>query len=106
MNYGEQVKARECSVERTVDVISGRWTTLIVRELLGGTRRYGELRATLKGVSPKTLTDKLRDLETQGVLTRTVYPSVPPRVEYSLTPKGRALEGVIAAMKAWGDRWT
>ncbi|BDP42488.1 transcriptional regulator [Deinococcus aetherius] len=106
MNYEEQVRRKECSVERTVDVIGGRWTTLIVRELLRGTRRYGELRAALTGVSPKTLTDKLRELEEQGVLTRTVYPAVPPRVEYTLTPKGRALEGVIAAMHAWGDRWT
>lgn len=106
MNYESQLRRKECSVERTVDVIGGKWTTLIVRELLRGTRRYGELRSALTGVSPKTLTDKLRELEEQGVLTRTVYPAVPPRVEYTLTPKGRALEGVIGAMQVWGDRWT
>ncbi|WP_102125165.1 winged helix-turn-helix transcriptional regulator [Deinococcus planocerae] len=106
MNYEQRVRRKECSVERTVDVIGGKWTTLIVRELLRGTRRYGELRAALAGVSPKTLTDKLRELEEGGVLTRTVYPAVPPRVEYALTPKGRALEGVIQAMHVWGERWT
>lgn len=106
MNYEEQIRRKECSVERTVDVIGGKWTTLIVRELLGGTRRYGEVRAALSGVSPKTLTDKLRELEEGGILTRTVYPAVPPRVDYTLTDKGRALEGVIRAMQAWGDHWT
>lgn len=106
MNYEQRIQNPACSVERTVDVVSGKWTTLIVRELLHGTRRYGELRSALTGVSPKTLTDKLRDLEDHGILTRTVHPSVPPKVEYTLTEKGRALEGVIRAMQTWGDQWT
>ena len=95
-----------CVVERTVDVIGGKWTTLILRELLKETRRFGELRAALTGISPKTLTDRLRELEDCGVLERTVYPEVPPRVEYTLTEKGEALRDIVDAMAAWGARWT
>jgi DNA-binding HxlR family transcriptional regulator len=100
-----QTDAR-CVVERTTEVIGGKWTTLILRELLRGTRRFGELRAALAGISPKTLTDRLRDLEESGVVTRTVYPEVPPRVEYALTEKGEALRPVVDAMAAWGAAWT
>ncbi len=95
-----------CVVERTVDIIGGKWTTLILRELLKKTRRFGELRAALTGISPKTLTDRLRELEDCGVLERTVYPEVPPRVEYTLTEKGEALRDIVDAMAAWGARWT
>ncbi len=94
----------DCAVERTLEVIGPRWTTLILRELLGGTRRFGELRATLLGVSPKTLTERLRDLEARGLLTRTVYPEVPPRVEYALTERGRTLGVIIEAMRDWGEQ--
>lgn len=90
-----------CAVERTLEVIGPKWTLLILRELLGGTKRFGELRAAL-GVNPKTLTDRLRDLEARGVLDRTVYPEVPPRVEYDLTERGRELGPVVAAMARWG----
>lgn len=100
-----QTDAR-CVVERTAEVIGGKWTTLILRELLRGTRRFGELRASLAGISPKTLTDRLRDLEESGVITRTVYPEVPPRVEYALTAKGEALRPVVDAMAVWGAAWT
>ncbi len=106
MKYVERVEASGCPVERTVDIVGGRWTTLIVNELLSGTKRYGQLRAALTGVSPKTLTDKLRELEDHGVVTRTVHASVPPKVEYTLTEKGQALEAVIGAMRVWGQRWT
>jgi DNA-binding HxlR family transcriptional regulator len=95
-----------CAVERTAEVIGGKWTTLILRDLLRGTRRFGELRAALGSVSPKTLTDRLRELERSGLVTRTVYPEVPPRVEYTLTPKGEALRPVVDAMAAWGAEWT
>lgn len=95
-----------CVVERTAEVIGGKWTTLILRELLRGSRRFGELRASLAGISPKTLTDRLRELEQSGVITRTVYPVVPPRVEYALTDKGEALRPVVDAMAAWGAEWT
>ena len=114
---GEQDKARDtykdrvantpqCTVERTVNVIGGKWTTLIVRELLGGTKRFGEIRTSLTGVSPKTLTDRLRELEAHGILEREVYAEVPPRVEYSLTERGRALRPIFDAMSEWGGKWT
>ena len=107
MNFDTQIQARlECSVERALAVIDGKWTTLILRDLLSGTRRFGELRASLTGISPKTLTDRLRDLEANGVLTRQVYAQIPPRVEYTLTDKGRALGGVVGALAEWGAQWT
>ena len=107
MNLEDQVQARpECTVERALTVIDGKWTTLILRDLLSGTRRFGELRTSLGGISPKTLTDRLRDLEGQGVLTRRIFPEVPPRVEYTLTEKGQALGSVVNALAEWGAQWT
>jgi DNA-binding HxlR family transcriptional regulator len=96
----------ECTVERALEVVGGKWTTLILRDLLSGTKRFGELRASLSGIPPKTLTERLRDLETRGVLERLQHPEIPPRVEYTLTEKGRALGAIIDAMAAWGERWT
>jgi DNA-binding HxlR family transcriptional regulator len=96
----------ECTVERTLDVIGGKWTTLILRDLLGGTKRFGQLRSSLGGIPPKTLTERLRDLERHGALERVQYPEIPPRVEYTLTEKGRALGAIIDAMADWGSRWT
>lgn len=94
-----------CPVERTLRVIGGKWTLLIMRDLFGGTKRFGEIRRSLGHVSPKTLAQRLRELEGQGLVTRTVYPEVPPRVEYALTEKGRNLEEIIDAMRRWGERW-
>lgn len=96
-------KRPECGVERTLHVIGGKWTTLILRELLAGTRRYSELKRSLGRVSPKTLTERLRHLEAEGLLTRTVYAEVPPRVEYTLTARGEGLGDIIAAMARWGS---
>ncbi len=107
MNFETQIHERpECTVERALAVIDGKWTTLILRDLLSGTRRFGELRSSLSGISPKTLTDRLRALETQGVLTRQVFPEIPPRVEYTLTDKGRALGSVVHSLAEWGAQWT
>lgn len=92
----------DCPVGRALAVIGGKWTMLILRELYVGTRRFGELRAALAGISPKTLTERLRILEQQGIVSRTVYPEVPPRVEYSLTGRGRTLGPIIEAMREWG----
>ncbi|THF71714.1 helix-turn-helix transcriptional regulator [Deinococcus sp. Arct2-2] len=104
MQYGQAMAKRpECGVERTLHVMGGKWTTLILRELLAGTRRYSELKRSLGRVSPKTLTERLRHLEAEGLLTRTVYAEVPPRVDYTLTTRGQGLGDIIAAMARWGS---
>jgi DNA-binding HxlR family transcriptional regulator len=94
-----------CPIERTVTILEGKWTLLILRELFTGTKRFGELRAALPGASPKTLTERLRILERQGIIARTIYPEVPPRVEYALTPLGETLSPIIEALRAWGTQW-
>lgn len=91
-----------CPVARAVAVLDGKWTILIIRDLLGGVRRFSDLRASLVGISPKTLTDRLRELEAEGIVTRTVYAEIPPRVEYELTASGRRLHPVIDALAIWG----
>jgi DNA-binding HxlR family transcriptional regulator len=91
-----------CPVARAVRILDGKWTILVIRDLLRGTKRFSELRSSLTGISPKTLTDRLRDLEGQGLVERAIYAEIPPRVEYSLTHKGRTLEPVISALAAWG----
>jgi DNA-binding HxlR family transcriptional regulator len=83
--------------------LDGKWTLLILRDLLDGTRRFGELRASLVGISPKTLTDRLHDLCDEGLVERTMFAEIPPRVEYSLTEAGRTVEPVIQALAAWGS---
>ncbi|MEU2032339.1 winged helix-turn-helix transcriptional regulator [Nocardia amamiensis] len=92
-----------CGVERTLKVLDGKWTTLIVRELLSGSKRFGDLRTALGSPSAKTLTDRLRALEHQRILTRTVYAEVPPRVVYQLTEEGESLSDVLYAMLKWGE---
>jgi DNA-binding HxlR family transcriptional regulator len=91
-----------CPIERTLEVLDSKWTALLLRDLLLGTRRFGELRRSLAGISPKTLTDRLRALEEQGIVQRTIYPEVPPRVEYALTDYGQTLRPVLEAMAVWG----
>lgn len=94
-----------CPIEHAAEVLSGKWTLLILRELFTGTQRFGALRAALPGISPKTLTERLRILEEQGILRRTIYPEIPPHVEYTLTELGQTLWPIIAAMRAWGEQW-
>lgn len=91
-----------CPVETTLTLISDRWKVLILRELFMGTRRFGELKKSLSGISQKVLTANLKDMEASGLLTRTAYPEVPPRVEYALTETGRSLKPVLSAMFDWG----
>ncbi|MCZ8163992.1 MAG: helix-turn-helix domain-containing protein [Brevundimonas sp.] len=93
-----------CPIERTLRVLDSKWTALLLRDLLGGARRFGELLRSLQGVSPKTLTGRLRALEAQGVVRRTLYAEVPPRVEYALTDYGQTLRPVLEAMAVWGIR--
>ncbi|OHE75449.1 MAG: MarR family transcriptional regulator [Treponema sp. RIFOXYC1_FULL_61_9] len=91
-----------CPVATTVGLIGNKWKLLILRNLLAGTQRFGVLRKTLPGISQKVLTDNLRQLEDDGILTRTIYPEVPPRVEYSLTDLGNTMRPILKAMESWG----
>ena len=95
----------DCPVEVTLSMIGNKWKVLILRELLQGTRRFSELKRALKGVTQKMLTQQLRDMETTGLLSRKIYPVVPPRVEYSLTPLGFSLKPILDAMDAWGTNY-
>jgi len=97
-------KAVGCPVETTIAAIGGRWKVLVIHHLLEGTQRFGELTRRLSGVSARTLTRQLRELEASGVIERTVHQQVPPKVEYSLTPLGRDLEPVLHAMHHWGEK--
>ena len=92
-----------CPIEHALLVLDGKWSTLIIRELLSGPKRFGELRTGLAIGSPKTLTERLRILEHQGVLTRTVHAEIPPRVVYELTERGQSFRSVLQAMAAWGN---
>ncbi|MCI8970034.1 MAG: helix-turn-helix transcriptional regulator [Oscillibacter sp.] len=94
-----------CPVETTLTLISDKWKVLILRDLLPGTRRFGELKRSLSGVSQKVLTAQLRQMEDSGLLTRTVYPEVPPRVEYTLTELGSSLRPVLEALRDWGEEY-
>lgn len=94
----------DCPVETTLMLIGDRWKVLIIRELLKGTMRFGQLRKAVGEVSPKVLTANLRSMEEDGLLVRTVYAEVPPRVEYTLTETGYSLKPVLDAMGAWGDQ--
>lgn len=91
-----------CPVARAVSVLDGKWTVLVIRDLLNGTRRFTQLRDSLRGISPKTLTDRLRTLEEHGMVERVMFAEIPPRVEYTLTARGRELEPVIQALASWG----
>lgn len=91
----------ECGVGRFLTLLEGPWATLIVRELLRGPHRFTELRAALPRISPHTLTRRLRQFENYGIVTRTSYPEIPPRVEYRLTELGEGLRTVLAAMSTW-----
>jgi DNA-binding HxlR family transcriptional regulator len=94
----------QCKAELAVRVIQGRWKLFILRELIDGVRRFSDLQRALTGVSQKVLTAQLRELEADGVLQRTVYPEVPPRVEYALTALGSELIPVLEGLHAWGER--
>jgi DNA-binding HxlR family transcriptional regulator len=94
-----------CPVCRTAEIISGKWTLLVIRDLADGSRRFCELERSLEGISPRTLSLRLRALEEQGIVERHTFPEVPPRVEYALTDKGKALVPLIEDMRSYGRRW-
>jgi DNA-binding HxlR family transcriptional regulator len=95
----------ECSIESALTIIGGKWSFLVIKELFEGKRRFGELQRSVNRVTPKALTDTLRHLEGHGVVTRTVFPTVPVTVEYELTEKGQDLRKMIKEMKIWGSKW-
>ena len=95
----------DCPVCRTADIVCGKWTLLIVRDLAEGRARFCELERSLGGISPRTLSLRLRALEEEGIVHRQTYPEVPPRVEYALTEKGRALVPIVESMRAYGTEW-
>ena len=94
-----------CPVETTLTLIGDKWKVLIIRDLLPGTKRFGELKKSLGTVSQKVLTAQLRDMEAKGLLERKVYAQVPPRVEYTLTELGMSLQPILDAMGAWGKTY-
>ncbi|HIC7213073.1 winged helix-turn-helix transcriptional regulator [Burkholderia stabilis] len=99
------VSTYPCSVAATVDVAGGKWKPLVVHYLMSGTKRFGELRNLIGTVTQRSLTLQLRELESDGIVTRAVFAEVPPRVEYTLTEFGRTLAPVLEAMKQWGDAY-
>lgn len=101
--HGKNLPA--CPVETTLMLISDRWKVLIIRDLLDGTKRFGEIKKSVGNVSQKVLTANLRSMEDSGLLTRKVYPEVPPRVEYTLTKTGYSLKPILDAMVEWGTEY-
>lgn len=94
-----------CPVETTVQLIGSKWRLLIMRDLLDGPRRFGQLKASVGSISQKVLTTNLREMEERGLVVRRVYPEVPPRVEYELTAVGESLRPVMDALGAWGEAY-
>lgn len=101
MNNAKELPA--CPVETTLTLIGDKWKVLILRDLLPGTKRFGELKKSIGSVSQKVLTAQLRNMEEMGLVTRKVYAEVPPRVEYSLTALGQSLKPILDAMQNWGE---
>ena len=94
-----------CPVATTVALIGSKWKLLITRNLLARPWQFNELKKGLEGISQKVLTDSLRSMEADGIITRTVYPEVPPRVEYALTELGKSLKPILDSMRAWGEAY-
>src|SRR5437764_13499291 len=101
----EMASNDSCPVCRTAEIVCGKWTLLVVRDLSEGRSRFCELERSLGGISPRTLSLRLRALEEQGIVVRQTFPEVPPRVEYALTAKGRALLPLIEDMRTYGREW-
>ncbi|QLE57636.1 helix-turn-helix domain-containing protein [Nostoc sp. TCL26-01] len=97
----ENDRRLSCEVETTLKIIGGRWKVLIIRELMSGIKRFGELQRALPGITQKMLTQQLREMEEDGIIHREVYAQIPPKVEYSLTPLGTSLQPILYAMHEW-----
>ncbi len=94
---------KSCGVENTVKIIGKKWTILIIRDLCNGKKRFGELTRSLEGISPRTLSLRLSQLEKEGIIKRRVFKEIPLHTEYSLTPKGESLRDIIIKMRQWGE---
>jgi DNA-binding HxlR family transcriptional regulator len=101
--FQEPFCSEGCPVEAALGLIGGKWKGIVLYHLMGGTLRFNAIRKRMPGVTQRMLTTQLRELESDGLIVRVVYAEVPPRVEYSLSTKGRTLEPVIMALKAWGE---
>ncbi|WP_041613603.1 winged helix-turn-helix transcriptional regulator [Paenibacillus sp. JDR-2] len=91
--------------EAAADILGKKWTGLIIRVMLGGPKRFKEIKEQIPEMSDKMLTDRMKELESQSIVKRTVYPEMPVRIEYELTPKGRELQPVIESIQNWGEHW-
>ncbi len=99
-----KIYGQRCPVAKTLELVGDRWTLLVVRDLLGGTRRFQDLQASLPGIAPNILSDRLKLMEEHRLVRRRLYSAHPPRAEYALTDKGRELGTVVGALAAWGSR--
>jgi DNA-binding HxlR family transcriptional regulator len=93
---------KECPIELTLNVIGGKWKFLIIKELMDGPKRFAQLQKSIKGITQRMLTKQLRELERDGIVNRILYPQVPPKVEYTLTPVGKELKSVLSSLHNWG----
>jgi DNA-binding HxlR family transcriptional regulator len=108
MNEAQNKSAQslyDCSIEKCLNVIGGKWSFLVLRELFCEKKRFGELKCNIRDISSKSLTQTLRHLEDNGILVRKAYATIPPTVEYDLTEKGHTLHNIIHEMKKWGAHW-
>jgi DNA-binding HxlR family transcriptional regulator len=104
-NSASDAAGAACPVLATAQIVSGKWTLLMLRDLAEGPRRFSQLQRSLAGISPRTLSIRLRALEDEGIVERREFAEMPPRVEYRLTPKGAALAPIVDAMRDYGSRW-
>lgn len=98
-------KFTKCEIEDTLNIIGNKWTVLIIRDLLEGTRRFGELQKSLVGISPRILAERLARLEANKIITKKIYPVSPPHTDYTLTKHGQAIEGVLDEIKVWNKKY-
>ena len=103
LRHSKLDRAPACAVEVTVGLIHGKWKCVLLNLLLEGTKRFSELQRSLPEITPRMLTNQLREMEADGLIDRKLYAQVPPKVEYSLSPLGRSLEPVIAQLRSWGQ---
>lgn len=94
----------QCGVTKTLKIIGSKWTMLIIHHLFDGTKRFGELEKSLTGISSKTLSERLKDLETEGIITKKIYAEIPLHVDYTLTKKGQSLTEIFDKMREWGEK--